>query len=301
MNFNLSSGLKKATVLLGICLLPLAIMIIGCAAFSSMGRLADYDHPLVIETAKLSCASSTQDLNGLGMEKLATKKNTSVIQLQIGLVNLYIIKGEKSILVDSGWPGDTQAILDQLKAININPKEISLIILTHSHMEHFGSTADMRDLTGAPIAIHLEDADCLKNGVNSSIKPRSILGHLLSPVLSRIGKSSMRAVEPDILIDEKMDLDPFGVQGYVIHTPGHTPGSISIILPNGDAIVGDLMIGGIGGVFNQRSPNHHMFANDPDAVDKSIQKIMGFSPKRFFVGHGGPLSPEDVFSTFIGG
>lgn len=71
------------------------------------------------------------------------------------------------------------------------------------------------------------------------------------------------AVPADIPLCDGMKLNEFGVDATIMETPGHTPGSVSVFLPDGDAIVGDLLMGGImGGAYLASKPNFHYFADN---------------------------------------
>lgn len=87
-----------------------------------------------------------------------------------------------------------------------------------------------------------------------------------------------------------MRLDELGVAGVVLHTPGHTPGSISVVLDSGDAIVGDLLMGGyLGGAILPTRPAFHYFAADLPGVMVSLDRVLAAASGRLFVGHGGPV------------
>jgi glyoxylase-like metal-dependent hydrolase (beta-lactamase superfamily II) len=89
------------------------------------------------------------------------------------------------------------------------------------------------------------------------------------------------------------------VDGKVFFTPGHTKGSISILFGNREAIIGDVMMGGVlgGAVFGTR-PNYHYFIDDRKDLHASIKKIMSWNPAKLYVGHGGPLNDNDVLNQF---
>ena len=90
-----------------------------------------------------------------------------------------------------------------------------------------------------------------------------------------------------------------GINGFIHHTPGHSKGSISIELDNGEAIIGDLMMGGyLGGTFYPQLPGYHYFIDNMDEVRKSIRKTMNFKSEKFYVGHGGPLSRKLIEKRF---
>jgi glyoxylase-like metal-dependent hydrolase (beta-lactamase superfamily II) len=109
------------------------------------------------------------------------------------------------------------------------------------------------------------------------------------------GPATAPPVKPDILIDEDMDLSKFGVDGKVIHTPGHTPGSVSVILPNGEFIVGDLVMRGM---LRFWQPNYPLFADNMAQLDKSLKLILRKKPAKIYCTHGGPFEPRDVQRKF---
>jgi glyoxylase-like metal-dependent hydrolase (beta-lactamase superfamily II) len=92
-----------------------------------------------------------------------------------------------------------------------------------------------------------------------------------------------------------MDLKKFGVEGKIIHTPGHTPGSVSIALPGGEVIVGDLIMRGM---LRWWQPNYPLFADNLAQLKESIQLIMRRKPTKIFCGHGGPFNPKSVLRRF---
>jgi len=82
-----------------------------------------------------------------------------------GLINCFLIKGHKKhILVDTGVPNSEGKILGQLKHHNLNPKDIGLIIVSHGHVDHFGSVAKLKEITGAPILAHPLDNGSYRTG-----------------------------------------------------------------------------------------------------------------------------------------
>jgi glyoxylase-like metal-dependent hydrolase (beta-lactamase superfamily II) len=78
-------------------------------------------------------------------------------------------------------------------------------------------------------------------------------------------------------------------------TPGHTAGSLSVLLAGGEAIVGDVLMGGfMGGTFRAGKPNLHYFAEDPGQVRRSLEFLLAQPVHTLHVGHGGPLAAEVV-------
>lgn len=88
--------------------------------------------------------------------------------------------------------------------------------------------------------------------------------------------------------------DP-GLEATLLQTPGHTAGSVTIAFPDGQAVVGDLLMGGYaGGHLFPRVPRFHYFADDPSENRRSLAKVLKTGVRRLLVGHGGPLQAEDI-------
>ncbi len=138
--------------------------------------------------------------------------------------NCYIVKsGEDGLVIDPG--GDGELILNQIKLLGV---KVVYVLNTHGHFDHILANDEVRDSTGAQVAIHRLDADCLTSSVkNSSL----LMGYNLE-------------LKPADIFLEDGQLLPFGSSEIrVIHTPGHTPGSVSFLI-NNKLFSGDLIFAG---------------------------------------------------------
>jgi hydroxyacylglutathione hydrolase len=225
-----------------------------------------------------------------------------VIQLSVfplGMINCYLIKGEKKhVLVDTGVPHSEIKIIQQLEANGISKEDIGLIIITHGHIDHFGSAKELKHLLKVPILMHELDKTALETGKSlaETLKANYRIWHyILRPKLLR---DTASACTPDILLkdDQEYDLVDYGIKGKVIHTPGHTPGSISVVLEDGNAVIMDLASSGIllGGIaFNSRM-KHPPFHDNKEQVRSSICKVMKTKAHTFYLGHGNPVSKKSL-------
>ena len=213
-----------------------------------------------------------------------------------GMVNSFILVGDRPVLVDSGMPGSAPKILAALARAGFAPGDVSLILITHRHVDHIGSAAALKRATGAPVAVHALDADGLRRGDGGPRPPTGWGGRLFD--LTGLPGRSAEPCEPDLVIEENFILDPYGVPGATaLHTPGHTAGSLSALLPNGDVLAGDLAIGGIlflGGIIRLGHARKPPYEDDPGAVRQSLLRLLDRGARRFYVGHGGPLTGAAV-------
>jgi glyoxylase-like metal-dependent hydrolase (beta-lactamase superfamily II) len=210
-----------------------------------------------------------------------------ITQIKLRLSNAYLVQGEKAILVDSGAPGEADKILQAVRAAGIAPEDLTLIVHTHVHGDHVGSTAVLQQKLGIPTAYHPADQPLMDQGHNGRLPGVGLRGQVMSRFLSG---SSFPQFVPDVVLAEGFSLRPYGVNGVVWQSPGHTAGSVSLLFPDGQAIIGDLLMGGyVGGNLLPQKPNFHYFAESLPQVRRSLDRIMAAKPRTLYVGHGGPL------------
>jgi glyoxylase-like metal-dependent hydrolase (beta-lactamase superfamily II) len=203
-----------------------------------------------------------------------------------GFLNAYLIQGERTIVVDSGYPRMAAKIVAGLDHLRITAADVSLILLTHGHLDHLGGVTALKERVDAPVALHRLDAEIARTGRDRPLKGTDIFGRAFAILAPRTAP----AFEPEIVHDGDLDLAAFGVAGRTLHTPGHTPGSISVILEE-DVLCGDLIAGG---ALRQGTPRLPYFADDLEALDRSVAALLTASRGRWHLGHRGPVAADDV-------
>lgn len=151
------------------------------------------------------------------------------------LVNVVALRDDDGqvTLVDAGVKGSPPRIVAALAELGSAPSEVTRIIATHSHVDHVGGLRRLAEQTGAEVAVHDEDAEDVRLGRGAPLDPSTTFGRL------RSRNSAADPVAVDIVLQDGQVLDVAGGL-LVVHTPGHTPGHVSLLHePTGVLIVGD--------------------------------------------------------------
>lgn len=190
---------------------------------------------------------------------------------------VYVWRDEDSVtLIDTGAPGSGAEILSAVPGVD-------RIVLTHGHVDHCGSAAELHEATGAPVVAGAGDADAIRSG---TALPPPVFEDWEVPIHQRVSVG-LPASAPSTPVDRDLvdgDVLDFGGGAEVLAIPGHTEGSIAIHLPRhgvlftGDTIanVGSVMLG----TFNQ----------DRAQTVASFQRLAALDVNTACFGHGEPIS-----------
>jgi len=220
---------------------------------------------------------------------------TRVHRIPLAISNAYLIKGPVNILVDTGSPGEGKKIIKALGQQGLQLSDLSLILHTHGHSDHCGSTQELIRQHPVPTALHFGDLNMALSGSNGPIYTTTLFSRILRPLVDK----RFLPFTPDHLADAMTDLSQFGLNATLHHTPGHSKGSISIALESGDIIIGDILMGGMmGGAFFPSNPGYHYFIQDREKLHRSIEAVLKLRGDRYWVGNGGPLKYSAIARWF---
>ncbi|NDL67303.1 MBL fold metallo-hydrolase [Anaerotalea alkaliphila] len=218
----------------------------------------------------------------------------TIVTVRIKGVNCHCIRGRENILVDTGYPGSLPALEEGMLEAGIRLESIATIVLTHGHWDHYGSLRELKMRTRAQAVAHQKDVDQIQEGRNGPLRPYGIPGRA-AKLLGRkqpMQPSEMAGVE--YAIEGEVSLEPFGVEGKILETPGHTAGSISLLLESGDLLVGDSLMG----VLPWRKCHMPLFVDEPESQLETILKIASLDFQRIHMGHGGMVSRQEFYRFY---
>lgn len=218
-----------------------------------------------------------------------TKNNNLVIQVLLGRNNVYLIATSSTlVLVDTGKASSFETLFKNIVSLGIKFEDIAVLILTHTHFDHCQSAKIIKEQTDCKVITSYKSVNYLKDGYAPLPKGTSFPTKLISKLGQRIGKRKFRfePFQADILVHSTYHLNIPDCEINIIETPGHSVDSISIIVDNEIALVGDAMFG----VFK-----NYIFPPFSDDIGKMIEswaKLLRTTCPVFLPGHGNAISKK---------
>ena len=221
----------------------------------------------------------------------------SIYPIQLGFDYCYIVQDKGTIMIDGGTPGKIKTFMKGIGKLSIRPEQIKLIVLTHGHWDHISSVKDIKEKTGAKIAIHEKEKEWLEKGLKPMPPGVNLWGRFLCKAFTMcLPLIEVPAAQVDIVIgNEGFPLTEYGISGRIIHTPGHSSGSVSVLLDTGDAFVGDMAMNEF--PLSLR-PGFPIFAEDFDKLKESWRTLLDQGVKTVYPSHGKPF-PASIIRDLL--
>ncbi len=186
-----------------------------------------------------------------------------MIKLKYGATNTFLIEGRTgNLLLDTDYAGTLSSFYRELKRSGKTISEIGYVLATHYHPDHMGLVGELMKQN-----VKLLLLDCQKENV-----------HYSDAIFSRDKLKFVQIDDNQAIViscaESREFLSGMGIDGEIVHTPSHSPDSVSLVLDNGDCFIGDL------------EPYEYIEAyEDNQKLKSDWAKIMAFNPKRVFFAH----------------
>jgi len=227
------------------------------------------------------------------MKTWTTKNGYRILRVAALRSNVYLLShGARNILVDSGPKWQWGRLETRLRSLGID--HIDQLILTHSHYDHADNARRVKQHYGASVVVHRAEARFMQGEGMAALGGTTAVTKLIVGTIGRL--MATRGVEPcpcDILVDTIYDLSPLGLNAYVLPTPGHSPGSLSVVVDEEIAIAGDALFG----VF--RWSVLPPYAADLDRTIESWGRLLETGCALFLPGHGSAKTRAELEAGYV--
>jgi glyoxylase-like metal-dependent hydrolase (beta-lactamase superfamily II) len=219
--------------------------------------------------------------------------------VDLGFTKCYLLEClDGYLLIDTSYKGKYSVFLKEMEKLGIDISKIKYIFITHHHADHAGFSAKLIEETGAKLIVNQNALVHLKEGKTDDImKPVSIIIKIIHPFLRILHRNTkfppVLPKKEDIIVDgdDYQVLRQIGVNGNILYTPGHSKDSISIVMDNGNAFVGDLVMNN----FNSGNIKFMPFLVDNiDVVLEGWDKLIDNGAKTIYPAHGDNFATDEL-------
>lgn len=212
-----------------------------------------------------------------------THGGTVVRKIVGGRSNVFTVStGRNTLLVDTGPRWYAPLLYQRLRAHQAG-HDLRALLLTHAHYDHVENAARLQTRHSLDVLAHQADARHLAVGSNPFPHGTNTATRAVTDVFGELYMlfCIYAPVQPTVALSERTCLmERYGINAYALHTPGHTPGSVSVIVDDEIAIVGDVMQG----VFPHSI--YPPFGQDAEDTVHSWKKLLDTGCRLFLPAHG---------------
>ncbi len=220
-------------------------------------------------------------------------------RIRLGFTWVFLLKtADGFLLIDTSYPASFPKFRTSIARLGVQPSEIRYLLLTHHHDDHAGFAAPLAELSGCQIIAHPNAAAPLLRGTsNDTMRPFNRRVGFVFSLFSLVHRDFSF---PPLSLDgthtqweeHESDLpEQMGIAGRILYTPGHSADSLSLVLSDGTAFVGDVAMNflrftGIG--------KHPIYVENLDQVHESWQKLIDAGARVIYPSHGAPFAAADL-------
>ncbi|MBN1541752.1 MBL fold metallo-hydrolase [candidate division KSB1 bacterium] len=223
------------------------------------------------------------------MRLYTTKAGSRITRILFGRCNVYLVqKNNTSLLIDSSRRAFRRRLIKNLSRMGIH--RLDYLLLTHTHFDHAENAAFLQREFRARVIVHKSEADWLQRGDSplprGTLWPTRILTDLLASRLQL--RLLYEPCTANFLVEQQQDLKTIGLSGKIISTPGHSRGSLCVIIDDEIALVGDTLFGIFpGSIFPP-------FADDKHALADSWSRLLTEPCRLYLPGHGWAITRKTL-------
>jgi hydroxyacylglutathione hydrolase len=237
----------------------------------------------------LRCCTHEPVNSGRQSEKKVSRRrknvNPEMVAINLGGVNCYLVKSPASfLLIDAGLSTQRKRLLQELHKAGCGPTDLKFVVMTHGDSDHAGNGAFLQKEFRVPIGMHPDDFGMVERGdMNWNRKPKadkmSFVMKIVGGMVRLVSKQRFDTFTPDVAVGDGYNLSKYGFDAEVVHLPGHSKGSVGVLLDNGYLFCGD---------FLYTAPGMN-FVDDAADRARSLAKLKKLGIKKIFPGHGKPV------------
>ncbi len=220
-------------------------------------------------------------------------------RINLGITKCYLLAcSDGYFLIDTGYPKDYQKFVKAIAKLDLDLSKIKYLFLTHHHDDHAGFAARLVEQTGCKVIVHQNAVKPLGRGesedtmepVNCRIK---FLFSLFELFHQDFKYPPLRIGDDDIVVSDQDDelLKSIGIEGEIVYTPGHSRDSISVLMSDGSAFVGDAAMNFLNFCGIKYRP---IYIEDEDDVFDSWKVLIERGAERICPAHGHPFSSKEL-------
>ncbi|MEU0658285.1 MBL fold metallo-hydrolase [Streptomyces lavendulocolor] len=217
----------------------------------------------------------------MDVDVIEVRPRLLMLRFPIGQAYVWVDGDDDLTLVDAGWAGAAPGIEAAVRRRGLRPEGLRRIVLTHCHRDHVGAAEELAARYGAEVVAHASDAPVVRG---EAPVPEPVLLDWEVPLYEH---GLTVPVAPPTRVDREVaDGDELGFGGgaRVVHTPGHTEGSIAVHLPHHSVLFTGDTVASVGRVALG------VFHVDRGRAGESMRRLAGLAPDTVCFGHGDPLT-----------